>query len=113
MVHDSADVSVAPPAETNTIEVALKALWDKVRRAAEVIARLRVENSQLQSTVARMQQETLQLKEDLGVREQEIKKLSAEKVEIQSARSSAFPNGEQEALSVRVKELLGKIESYL
>ena len=113
MVHDSADVSVAPPAEANNIELALKTLWDKVRRAAEAIARLRVENSQLQSTVARMQQEMLQLKEDLSVREQEVRRLSAEKVEIQSARSSAFPDGEREVLNARVKELLGKIESYL
>ncbi len=113
MVHDSADVSVAPPAEANSIELALKALWEKVRRAAEVIARLRAENSQLQSTVARMQEELSQLKEDLTAREQEIKRLSAEKIEIQSARNSVFPNGEREALSARVKELLGKIESYL
>ena len=113
MVHDSADVSVSSPAEGYTIELALKSLWDKVRRAAEVIARLRVENSQLQAAVAQMQRELLQLKEDLIKREQEIRKLSAEKAEIQSARTSGFSNGEREALSARVKELLGKIESYL
>ena len=113
MVHDSADVSVGSPAEAHTLDLTLKSLWDKVRRAAEVIARLRVENSQLQSTVGRMQQELSQQKEDLIKREQEIRKLSAEKTEIQSARTSGFSNGEREALSARVKELLGKIESYL
>ena len=112
MAHESTDTSVAPPTEASSIELVLKGLWDKVRRAAEVIARLRVENSQLESTVAQMRQELQELRDQLATREQEIKKLSSEKAEMQSAGSGLL-NGEQQAIKVKVQELLGKIESYL
>ena len=97
--------------EASSIDLALKGLWDKARRATEIIARLRVENSQLQSDMELLQQELGRLKNDLAAKEERIRKLDLEKV--QAAQNSTFSNGEREALSAKVKELLGKIDSYL
>jgi chromosome segregation ATPase len=101
------------PVEPNSIESALKALWDKARRAAEAIARLKAENSELHSNLAQTHEALSQLRMELTGKEEIIKKLNTEKTESQSTQNAVFSNGERQELSARLRELLGKIESYL
>ena len=99
--------------EGRNIESALKTLWEKARRAGELIAALKEENTGLRTKLQEVQAEVEHLKEDLVQRDQTISKLEAEQAEADSKRAEMFSNGEREALAAKVKDLLAKIDSYL
>ncbi len=110
MDQNSADTTGPVHGDFRTIESGLKSIWERARRAAEMIAELRAEKRDLQSQVSHLSDEVRQLRDELLRKEQLLKKLGSEAV---SSRGGQIANGERDALIVRVKELLAKIESHL
>ncbi|HSQ74653.1 MAG TPA: hypothetical protein VLT13_03810 [Bacteroidota bacterium] len=102
------------PADVRAIETALKALWERVRLAGELVQHLREERQALLSQVEQLRGDVQHLQEELGRKDQLLKKAQIERIQHQAAGEPiAFPDGEREALTRKVKELLVKIDAYL
>ena len=113
MAHDPTEKHTVASVESNSVEPAMKVLWDKARRLAEAIARLKSENSELRSNLSQAQEAVSQLRTELTRKDELITRLNNEKAAAPSAQDGFFSNGERQELSAKVKELLERIESYL
>lgn len=113
MDQQSSDISSALPGDAKAIEASLRALWERARRAAEVIAQLRDERKMLQVKVGQLEQELRGLRKELAEKDAVITKQASELAQAIPANGSGLLNGEREQLAVRVKDLLTKLESYL
>ena len=92
--------------ESGLLENGLRVLWEKVKRAGELIGTLREENGTLRARCDQLERELQKLQAEVQKREQTAARAARDAGTIVS-------NGEKEALVARVKELLGKIEAYL
>ena len=102
------------PADVRAIEAALKALWERVRHAGELVQHLREERQALLSQVEQLRGDVQHLQEELVRKDQMLKKSQLERIQHQAAADGVpFSNGEREALTRKVKELLIKIDAYL
>ncbi len=110
MDQNPADAAHILQADNNVIDAWLKGLWDRARKAAELIAQLRVERGELQTRVASLEEELLRVKSELAEKEEVVRTLSSEKSD---AGDSPLLNGEREQLSARIKELLAKLNEYI
>jgi len=101
--------------DARTIDSALKGLWEKARRAGELLAQIKDENRDLRTQAEELRRQLQQIQQELARKDQMIHQLSAELAGAQSEskRAVLFANGERELLATRVKDLLAKIESYL
>ncbi len=113
MDQNSAEGTGPTQGELRSIESGLKALWERTRRAAELIAELRAEKKELQQRLGRLEDETRHLREELARKEHLLKNLASETAAQGSTRGALVTNGEREALLIKVKELLGKLEAHL
>lgn len=111
MDQNTAEVTHIPQADTRAIEVWLKSLWDRAKKAAELISRLREEKAELQTRVASMEEELARVRQELTKDEEMIRTLSAGRRE--EADHSVFSNGEKEQLSAKVRDLLSKLDGYV
>jgi len=109
----SSDISSVLHGDTKAVEVSLRALWERVKRAAETIARLREEKKMLQAKVEELEQEVRALQNELTEKKTMIDKQASELAESSSKPGAVILNGEREELAVRVKSLLTKLEAYL
>lgn len=96
--------------DTKAVDALLKNLWDRTKKAAEMISRLREEKAELQARVASMEGEFSRLKQDVVKNEDMIRSLSAERAE---GNHSFVSNGERELISARVKDLLARLDGYV
>ena len=110
MEHNSADTTQVLHADAKAIDAWLKSLWDKVKKAAELISQLREEKAELQARVASLESDLARIRQQLSKDEDLIQTLSAERGD---ARQQVFTNGEREQLSVRVRDLLAKLDPYI
>ncbi|MBP1656067.1 MAG: hypothetical protein H6Q31_668 [Bacteroidetes bacterium] len=96
------------------IETALKALWERVRLAGDLVQNLREERQALLSQVEQLRGDVQHLQEELGRKDQLLKKSQIERIQhLAAGEPLAFPDGEREAMTRKVKELLVKIDAYL
>ncbi len=105
------DISTALAGDARSLENGLKELWARVRRAAELIARLREEKHALEGKVGEMERELLRLQQEVARKDQAIAKMKAEQGDARPP--AAMADGERDALTARVKELLVKLDAYL
>lgn len=103
----------APISDFRTVESGLKALWERVRKAAEVISTLRSDNKALSEKVDQLEAEMRKLQVDVAQKDHLIRKASTEKQSADAHAGAVLANGEREALSQKVKELLAKLDGYL
>ena len=96
----------------STVENGLRSLWEKVKRAGELIGTLREENRSLRVRIDQFEGELRKLQLELQKRDQTIKDLTVSHATAK-ASGATFPDGEREALVSRVRDLLSRIESYL
>lgn len=101
------------PADARAVENVLKALWERVRRAAELIQHLREERQALLSQVEQLRKDVQQLQQELARRDQLLKSLQTERQHAPQADGLVFGNGERAELARKVKDLLAKIDAYL
>jgi chromosome segregation ATPase len=105
------EISQPQHTEAKPVDVWLKSLWDRAKKAAELIARLRQEKAELESRVATMEDELGRLRQESARNEEQIRTLTAAHGE--AADHSLITNGEKEMLTARVKELLARLEGYV
>lgn len=110
MDQNSAETSHILQSDTKAIDAWLKSLWDRAKKAAELIARLREEKKDLQARVSSLESELLQVRNELAKNEELIRSLSTDR---DDAGRSGVLNGEQDQLGARVKVLLAKLDEYL
>jgi predicted nucleic acid-binding Zn-ribbon protein len=109
----SSDITPLRALEAKSLETSLKALWDRTKRAGELIVQLREDRTGLRRRVDELEQEIVQLKEEVSHKEELIKKISAEPMRPSGKNGVVLSDGERRQLGARVKELLAKIEGYL
>lgn len=111
MDQNTAEVAHVPQSDTKAIDTWLKSLWDRAKKAAELISRLREEKAELQGRVASMEEELMRLKQELSKDEEMIRTLSPGPGE--GPDHAFFSNGEKEQLSAKVKDLLTRLDGYV
>ena len=104
------DTGLSPLGETRSLESSLKALWDRVRRAAAVIAQLRDDKRALMDRIAGLEAEVQDLRQELSKREA-VRQLSGDQASQKG--TGLFPNGEREVLAGRLRDILAKLDEYL
>jgi uncharacterized coiled-coil DUF342 family protein len=92
------------------VEIALKALWEKVRGAGDLIQQLREERQALHTQVEQLRAEVRHLQTELSRKEQLLGSVSQSR---DGDAARAIGNGEREALAQKVKDLLARIDAYL
>ncbi len=112
MSEQSVEASNPSQGELRALENSLKGLWERTRRAAELITELRGQNKELLAQVAALEAEMDRLRQELGRKDQLIKKAMSE-VGVSPPRGAVVMNGEREAIVARVKDLLSRLETYL
>lgn len=107
------DTSVLSSAELKSLEDGLKGLWERVRRAGEMIVQLREEKVSLHARVQELETQVHGLDRELLKRDSQLKEIAAQKAVAESKEGFIVSNGEREALASRVKDLLARIDAYL
>jgi len=108
------DAEVGSVRESKAIEVVFKALWDRVKKAGEMIESLREERRNLQARVSALEEQVTRLTAELKGKEEDLRKLSdLEAKQVSQQNNTAFTVEEKEALKSRIKELLLRINSHL
>lgn len=110
MDQNSAEATHILQGDTKAIDVWLKGLWDRAKKAAELISRLREEKTELQNKVVSLEEELSRLRNDLTRSEEKLRTVAAERGD---ADQSFLSNGEREHLSEKVKDLLAKLDAYI
>ena len=106
--QNSAETKHVPAADVSAVDTWLRNLWDRAKKAAEVISRLREEKAELQARVASMEEELHRLRQELSKNQEAMKSVPAERGD-----HAFLSNGEREQLTARVKDLLTKLDGYV
>jgi chromosome segregation ATPase len=96
--------------DVRSVENALKALWERVRRAGDLIQQLREERQALHTQVEQLRTEVQHLQGELSRKEQILGSMPQPS---DGTAARAFGNGEREVLVQKVKDLLARIDAYL
>jgi hypothetical protein len=80
-------------------------LWERAKRAGEVITELRVEKKALEAKVEQLESELLLIRQELETKEQVIAS--------SAVPTMSLPDAERDMLVRKAKELLAKLEAYL
>jgi chromosome segregation ATPase len=109
--QNPSEVILPQHSDTKAIDVWLKSLWDRAKKAAELIARLRQEKADLEARVGALESELERLKVELGRNEEELRTLTV--VRGEQVEHAILSNGEKEMLTARVRDLLARLEGYV
>jgi len=101
------------PRALQGVEVGLRRLWEKARRAGELIAQLRAEKADLDLKVEQLEGEITQLKEQLAMKEELVRTMSEKESLAEATGGGIMVDGDREAFRTKVKELLARIDGYL
>ncbi len=111
--------------DSQLLDEIFKPVWEKIRRAAELIQELREEKGRLSERISDMEISTSHrienlegelksLRQELTLREQELKRVKAENSQLSSTNGrEIFSIEEKEILKDRIRELIAKINSHL
>ena len=100
--------------DLGSLEVALKTMWEKARAAADLIAKLQSEKSELELSATDLNKGISSLRTELIAKEQELKRLRAEHAQLSSLDSkNVFSEEEKEMFRVKIKDLISRINSHL
>jgi hypothetical protein len=91
----------------------LRILWEKARKVSDVVLQLKAENKELQDRLSSLEMKERHWAEDIQSRERELNDIRAQLSEAQSNGKTFFSKEESEALKLRLKELILKINSRL
>jgi chromosome segregation ATPase len=99
--------------DIESIESALQALWEKARHVSETVIQLKEMNVTLQGRVEELEHSEQRLKQELLGREKELERVRQGVVRLQSNGSDALTKEEKEALILRIRDLITKINSHM
>ena len=99
--------------DPSPLEDLLKALWERTKQAGELIAQLREDKNGLQKRLGEVERELMQLRRQIDQKEEALRKVMAD-LSRQAAKDAVlFTDGERQALTNKVKELLAKLDLYM
>jgi chromosome segregation ATPase len=105
---------VSAVSDVNSLEDTLRAMWEKARAAAELISQLRSDRQVLGERVSELQKEVASLRSELQGREQELKRVRGENLQLLNGNNHELLSAEEkEHIKNRIRELLAKLNSYL
>jgi septal ring factor EnvC (AmiA/AmiB activator) len=107
------DAETADKKDLRRLEESLLVLWEKARNVSEALLRLKTENKELQSRISSLESRDRRWAEELQNREKDLQEVRAQLAQAQSNGKSLFSTEESETLKLRLKELIGKINSRL
>lgn len=113
MDQHSTTTHTTVPRALQGVEAGLRKLWEKTRRAGELIAQLRAEKADLDSKVGQLEGEVTQLKEQLAMKEELIQTMSEKQSIAEATGGDIMVDGDREAFRTKIKELLARIDGYL
>jgi uncharacterized coiled-coil DUF342 family protein len=96
--------------DVRSVENALKTLWERVRRAGDLIQQLKEERHALLTQVEQLRTEVQHLQVELGRKDQLLGAAASSR---DDAAGRGWGNGERDALVQKVKDLLARIDAYL
>lgn len=123
--QQTTEMEAAIVKESQLLEEIFKPVWERVRRAGEMIQHLQEEKNRLSNRVTDLEQTTSQriqalenelkgMRQELTIREQELKRVRNENMQLMSNNGQQiFSLEEREIIKDRVRELIAKINSYL
>ena len=99
----------------NSLEGALKLLWERAYAASAAIASLREEKHAIQLRANELESKLLQMQNELSTRNNEIDQLrqDLEKALLSTASNGLLDKGERVRLQEKIKTILDKINSHL
>ena len=107
------DAETVEKKDLRQLEGSLQALWEKARLVSDQLLRLKAENKELQSRISSLELKERRWTEELQRREHDLEEVRAQLAHAQSNGRSLFSKEESEALKLRLKELIVKINSRL
>ena len=107
------DAGTAEKKDLRQLEASLHALWEKARLVSDQLLRLKTENKELKSRVSSLELKERRWTEELQRREHDLEEVRAQLEQAQSNGRSLFSKEESEAIKLRLKELIIKINSRL
>lgn len=113
MPEQQVEPETANRTDVRTLEVSLQKLWEKARTISELLINLKQENKALRGRVGDLEEIENHLKSQIQERERELERVRIELGKLQSNGNEVFSKEEKEALKVRIKDLIAKINSRL
>jgi hypothetical protein len=107
------DATPGIPAELKAVESGLKVLWERARRASEVIRGLREEKRELLEKLVGLERDVARLQQELLKKEQALRAMAASSEEAARSKAVFFADGEREILAGKIRTLLAKLDAYL
>jgi predicted nucleic acid-binding Zn-ribbon protein len=108
--QNAADAKPIPQIDVIAMDAWLKNVWDRAKKTAELIARLREEKAELQTRVSEMEQEMAQVRGELARCQEIVRSIPSTPAE---GDHSFLSNGEREQLKAKVMDLLTKLDGYV
>jgi chromosome segregation ATPase len=100
--------------DLGSLELALKTMWEKARAAADMIARLQSEKSELQITLRELERSASGLRSEMTAKDQELKRLRAEHAQLSNLDAkNVFSEEEKEMFRTKIRDMISKINSHL
>jgi len=99
--------------DVEAVEAALRGLWDRTRKAGELISELRGENTSLRSQIDGLRKELDGLRHEIARKDESFARLQAQREGEEARREAIMANGERDLLATRVRDLIAKLDAYL
>jgi len=99
--------------DVEAVEGALRGLWDRTRKAGELIAELRGENASLRGQVEGLRKDLEGLKHEIARKDEAHARWQAQRAGEEAQRGAALASGERDVLAARVRDLIAKLDAYL
>ena len=113
MAEHQVDTEIGSAKESKILEVVFKTLWDKVKRAAELIEQFREENKNLKANIENLEAQVSSLQKELNQKEETLREIKEQSIQEMSRNNSLLTEEEKEAFKARIKDLVVKINSHL
>ena len=100
--------------EAGTVDDYLKTVWDRIRSAGDLILEMRREKKILAERLSDLEGQFLIVKSEMNEREQELKRLRAERAQLLSGNGNmGFTEDERATLRTKIHDVISKINSHL
>ena len=113
MAEQQAEVEVSTIRDSKGLEGVFQTLWDRVRKAAELIDCLKEENRTLHGNSTRLEEQVAKLRRELIEKEETLRKMEEQHLQVLSHNNNLFSEEEKQALKSRIKELLTRINTHI
>lgn len=112
MTEQQTELEVGSIRDSRGLEGVFRTLWERVKKAAELIEHLKEENRTLRSNTAQLEEQLSNLKNELMTKEGALREMNEERLQVLSSGDSLFSEQEREALKQKIRELIASINSH-